>query len=131
MQGAGAALEDWWTASHSVSCVCVLCPKWLGEQSWPYIQLARVIEQPRHAALLLQNPALLTQVSITPIRHPGNGCVANWVAVIGDISKRKAAEAAMQMREQALRWAAPAAVGMEAAAWGAAGHAAVEGPECC
>ena len=59
------------------------------------------------------------QVSITPIRHPGSGRVANWVAVQRDVSKRKAAEAAMQMREQALRWAQRCSAGPGAAAWGA------------
>ena len=42
-----------------------------------------------------------SHVSITPIRDAA-GAVANFVAVQRDVSQRKAAEAAVQMREQAL-----------------------------
>lgn len=65
---------------------------------------------PTHPPTLAQPHPPRRQVSITPIRD-ASGRVANWVAVQRDVSKRKAAEAAVQMREQALRWAGQVAGG--------------------
>jgi hypothetical protein len=53
------------------------------------------------ACLLYAPAAMCAQVSLTPIRD-GAGFVTNFVAVLADVTERKASEAAFQLRDHAL-----------------------------
>ena len=56
---------------------------------------------PETCLLLLLLPRAGQQVSLTPIRD-SSGFVTNFVAVLADVTERKASEAAFQLRDHAL-----------------------------